>query len=248
MASKKIVVFDLDGTLAESRSSLDSEMAILFCELLSRKKVAIISGGGFPQFEKQVLNLLSHKNCNFDNLYIFPTKGGSMFQHKNGEWEKIYEEKLSDEEKKKIKDAFEKVLKVAYFIPTESYGEKLEDRDSQFTFSALGHDAPFDLKQKWDPDASKRMMLKKALDQYLGDFDVGIGGSTSIDVTKKNIDKAYAINKIMEYLNIKKEEIVFVGDSLFPGGNDYPVIKTGVLTIPVKSVSETKNIVRSFLS
>lgn len=55
---KKLIVFDLDGTLAESKSSLDAEMSRLLYDLLAIVKVAVISGGDWPQFEKQfVANL-----------------------------------------------------------------------------------------------------------------------------------------------------------------------------------------------
>ncbi len=246
MENKKIFVFDLDGTLALSKSPIDDEMSSLLSSLLSKKMVAIISGGGFKQFQTQVIGKLS-KNTDFNNLYVFPTKGGAMYEHKGGAWQRIYEETLTDQEKNKIRNAVSEALERVDFIPDRSYGEKLEDRNSQFTFSALGQDAPYDIKHSWDPDMSKREVLKKILDGYLPEFSVEIGGSTSIDITRKNIDKAFAIRKIMEILDIKKEEIVFMGDAIFPGGNDYPVVKTGVEAIKVKDAEETKRIISKFL-
>ena len=41
---KRLIVFDLDGTLAPSKSSLDAEMAALLNKLLGFIKVAVISG------------------------------------------------------------------------------------------------------------------------------------------------------------------------------------------------------------
>ncbi len=246
MNKKKIIVFDLDGTLALSKSPIDDETSSLLSELTHKKMVAIISGGGFPQFEKQVIGRLS-KNCNFNNLYVFPTKGGAMFEYTGKKWANVYEERLSQREKEEIRTAFNKVLASVDFIPKESYGEKLEDRGAQFTFSALGQNAPLEKKEAWDPDLKKRMALKKELDRYLPDFSVEIGGSTSIDITKKNIDKAFAIKKIMEILKLTKEQILFIGDAIFPGGNDYPVLTTGVETIKVKDYIETKDVIRSFL-
>ena len=59
-------------------------------------------------------------------------------------------------------------------------------------------------------------------------------GATSIDVTKPGIDKAYGIGKLRDVLGISLKEMIFVGDALFPGGNDYPAQQAGVISIPVQ--------------
>ena len=51
----KLVIFDLDGTLAESKQPITSEMAHLLARLLEHKKVAVISGGALPQFLSQIV-------------------------------------------------------------------------------------------------------------------------------------------------------------------------------------------------
>ena len=244
---KKIIVFDLDGTLAESKQSLDQEMSDLLSQLLSIKKVAVITGGGFPQLQKQVIDKIPFESNKFKNLYIFPTKGAMMYSFDGQDWKKVYEKPLTEADKKKIRDAFDKVYKEVDFLPAEHYGEVLEDRSSEFTFSALGQDAPVELKKHWDEDISKRKEIKKHLDKYLSGFAVEIGGSTSIDITQKSIDKAYAIEKICEYLDVKGAEILFVGDAIFKGGNDYSVIKTAVDNIDVNNIDETKNIIKDII-
>ena len=50
----KLIIFDLDGTLTESKQPLTGEMAALVAKLLAVKKVAVASGGALPQFLKQV--------------------------------------------------------------------------------------------------------------------------------------------------------------------------------------------------
>ena len=71
---KKLIVYDLDGTLAESKSSLDAEMSALLHDLLGIVKVAVISGGDWPQFEKQLLSNLPHDE-RLENLSLLPTCG-----------------------------------------------------------------------------------------------------------------------------------------------------------------------------
>jgi HAD superfamily hydrolase (TIGR01484 family) len=244
---KKIIVFDLDGTLAESKQSLDLEMSGLLGQLLDTKMVAIITGGGFPQLQKQVISKIPFSVDKLKNLFIFPTKGGMMYKFDGKDWQKVYEKVLTEKEKAEIINAFDKVSKEVNFLPTKLYGAMLEDRGAQFTFSALGQDAPVDLKKTWDTDASKRQELKKHLDKYLQNFAVEIGGTTSIDITHKSIDKAYAIEKICEILDLKGEEILFIGDAIFKGGNDYSVIKTAVDNIDVDNIGETKKIIKDII-
>jgi hypothetical protein len=115
-------------------------------------------------------------------------------------------------------------------------------RGTQVTFSALGQMAPKELKKKWNPDYKKRLKIKKALENYIPEFQINIRGTTSIDITKKGIDKVYAINQIEKHLNILKEEMLFVGDAIFPGGNDYPVKQVGIDCIEVSGPDETKRL------
>src|SRR5208283_5241475 len=131
---------------------------------------------------------------------------------------------------------------VDFVEPEKLYGEQIEDRGTQVTFSAFGQDAPIALKKVWDSDMTKRIAIKSRLERYLSDFTVVIGGMTSIDVMRKGIDKAYGIKKISEKLGVGKEEMFFLGDKLEDGGNDYPVKATGVMCIQVESVEETKRI------
>ncbi|MGC1618774.1 MAG: HAD family hydrolase, partial [Candidatus Acidiferrum sp.] len=79
---KRLIVFDLDGTLAESKSALDTEMAALLHDLLGIVKVAVISGGDWPQFEKQLLSNLPNDNC-MANLSLLPTCGTKFFEYRS---------------------------------------------------------------------------------------------------------------------------------------------------------------------
>ena len=75
-----------------------------------------------------------------------------------------------------------------------------------------------------------------------------MGGATSIDVTKPGIDKAYGIRKLRDILGIPLNEMLFIGDALFPGGNDYPAKEAGVVSLPVRGPGETKLMVTAIIA
>src|SRR5580704_14590491 len=77
---KKLIVFDLDGTLAPSKSPIDAEMGALIDKLLGIIKVAVISGGNWPQFQKQVLSDLVHDR-RLKNLSLLPTCGTQFYKY-----------------------------------------------------------------------------------------------------------------------------------------------------------------------
>src|SRR3984893_8718728 len=145
---KKLIVFDLDGTLAGSKSPLDSEMSGLLHDLLMIVKVAVISGGDWPQFEKQLLSNLPHDE-RLANLSLLPTCGTKFYRYDSAAWKKIYSEDLTAEERDKILSSLTKAIISADFKTDKLRGEQIEDRGSQITFSALGQKAPLEEKNKW---------------------------------------------------------------------------------------------------
>lgn len=243
---KKLVIFDLDGTLAESKSSLDAEMAALLQSLLAIMKVAVISGGDWPQFERQLLANLPVDE-HLQQLLLLPTCGTKFFQYASA-WKKIYAEDFTEAEKAKITASLHQAISLSGFSDTQIWGEQIEDRGSQITFSALGQQAPIEAKKKWDPDFSRRQRMKETLDQLIPEFTVRLGGTTSVDVTRQGIDKAYGINKLREILSIEIDQMIFVGDALFPGGNDYPVKQAGVVSIQVRDPDESKRVIETILA
>jgi phosphomannomutase len=243
---KKLVVFDLDGTLAPSKSAIDQEMAELIDQLLGTLKVAVISGAAWPQFQTQVLSHLATDE-RLENLSILPTCGTQFYKF-NHRWQRLYAENITSEEKEKIISSLKKASEQAGLKAEQVWGDLIEDRGSQITYSALGQKAPLIEKEKWDPDFTKRKKMKTVLDPLIPNFSVRLGGSTSIDVTKPGVDKAYGIKKLRDILHIKIEDMIFVGDALFPGGNDYPAEQAGVVSIRVKDPHETKRVIETIIA
>lgn len=245
---KKLIAFDLDGTLAPSKSPLPDKIASLVRELLQKYEVCVISGGKFGQFETQLLGNLEASHHELQRLHLMPTCGTRyyLFNPVTDEWEMQYAEDFTQTEKDKIREALDKGFDDLGFREQKTYGETLEDRGSQMTFSALGQDIVaelgmkgVELKEAWDPDNSKKQQVRDYIAPMLPEFEVRVGGVTSIDITKQGIDKAYGMRKLMASLEIGKDEILFIGDRLEEGGNDYPVKAMGIDTVAVESWAET---------
>ena len=166
----------------------------------------------------------------------------------NGKWTELYSEDLSAEQRKKIIDSLDKAAGEAGYRAKKVWGEVIEDRGSQVTFSALGQQAPLAEKEKWDPDFAKLKKITAILEKHIPEFSIRMGGATSIDVTKSGIDKAYGIGKLRDTLHLSLKEMVFIGDALFPGGNDYPAEKAGVVSIPVKGPDDTNLVIKTILA
>lgn len=248
-ANLKVIAFDLDGTLTESKSDLTPEMAELVRALLHKYEVIVASGGAFKQFEKQFLTSLNASSQELEHLTLIPESGGRMYIYEHLGWIAKFSHNLSIEDKDKIFAAVDKALgEVSWKLPTEHWGDVLEDRGTQVTFSALGQQAPVEKKYAWDPDRSKRTELANKVQPLLPGFDVRVGGITSVDINKKGVSKATALIEYMKDTGFKKEEILYIGDALFPGGNDSSVLSLGINTAPVSGPEETAKLIKDLLN
>jgi phosphomannomutase len=253
---KKLIAFDLDGTLAPSKSPGPDRMMALLSQLLDKFQVCIISGGKFEQFQKQVLGNLEASPIQLENLHIMPTCGTRYYRYdvSDDKWHKVYSEDFTEDQKQKIIAALNKGFDDLKMRADKTYGETIEDRGSQVTFSVLGQDIVdelgmkgVELKEAWDPDNAKKNQLRDYIAPLIPEFEVRVGGVTSIDVTKKGIDKAYGMRKLMEMLDISKEEILFIGDRLQEGGNDYPVKAFGIDSLEISNWEQTAVAVQTIL-
>lgn len=244
---KKVIAFDLDGTLAPSKSALPDKIAVQIRDLLGHKQVCVISGGKFEQFEIQLIGNLQADDELLGNLHIMPTCGTRYYRYnpESNHWKQLYAEDIPGEDKKAIIAALDNGLDEFGFRPSNPWGKIIEDRGSQITLSALGQEAPVEEKEAWDPDGSKKKKLRDYVADLIPEYEVRAGGTTSIDVTRLGIDKAYGMHKLMETLKVKEEEILFVGDRLSEGGNDYPVKAMGIDCIEVKSWEDTTLVVET---
>ena len=245
---KKVVAFDLDGTLAESKSPLPDRVAGALSNLLTNFHVCVISGGKFEQFEKQLLANLPVEPSKLERLHLMPTCGTRYYAYDlaKSAWHQVYAEDFTEAEKKIIIHILDDALDTLGYREQQVYGELIEDRGSQITLSTLGQDIVdvlgaegVKLKEAWDPDNAKKEKIREYAAARLSEFEVRVGGLTSIDVTKPGIDKAYGMRKLMEILSIAKDDILFMGDRLVEGGNDYPVKAMGIDSLEISHWRDT---------
>ncbi len=247
-AGVRVLTFDLDDTLAVSKSKIDPRMADLLARLLDRVEVCIISGGRFEQFDTQVLQHLTLDDAARNRLHLMPTCGTRYYRWSDGGWREVYAEDLSTADRQRIVSVLTEGAKELGLWEAHPWGDIIEDRGSQITFSALGQSAPPEAKYGWDPDGSKKRALRVYAAERLPDLEVRGGGSTSVDVTRKGIDKAYGMRKLMEVLDLTMDDVLFIGDRLDEGGNDYPVRAMGVPCIAVSCWEETADYLDRFLA
>ncbi|GAW17581.1 hypothetical protein ANO14919_070400 [Xylariales sp. No.14919] len=234
-----LVAFDLDGTLAESKQPLEAPMGEALADLLAVAHVAVISGGDWPQFEKQVASRLPAR-ADLSRLWLLPTTGTKLYTHRaGGSWQPVYAELFDEATKQRILAAFDAALDATGFQPERTWGSRVEDRGSQITFSALGQQAPVRAKRAWDPDFAKRGVIRADLRARLPGLSIHMGGATSIDVTREGVDKGYGLTRLRDACGVPLERMMFVGDAVFPGGNDYPAKELGLPTVCVKDPEGT---------
>ncbi len=252
---KKLIAFDLDGTLAPSKSHFDPRMVALFDRLLSKYQVCVISGGKYELFQRQFLTQITSEPTSLARLHLMPTSGTRYYRFEDGEWQQKYAEDFTSEEKKQIITALQEGLDESGYKVGKTYGETIEDRDSQITLSILGQEIVAVLgeegvriKEEWDPDSSKKIKIRDIIAAKIPEFSVRAAGATSIDVTRPGIDKAYGMKRLMEATGLNKEDILFMGDKIMPGGNDYPVEEMGIDCIAVKSWQDTAYAIEGIVS
>lgn len=252
---KKVLAFDLDGTLAPSKSTLPAHMGELIDQLLDHYEVCVISGGKFGQFQTQLLDGLRTTSAKLERLHLMPTCGTQYFKFTDNAWTQVYAENFTDDEKTKIITALNEGIDTLGYRESKVYGEIIEDRGSQITFSALGQDIVAELgdqgvqlKEDWDPDTTKKNAIRDYVASLIPEFEVRVGGGTSIDITKPGIDKAYGMQKLIDMLGMTKEDILFFGDRLNEGGNDYPVKAFGIETVEVSNWQDTAKKLEAILA
>lgn len=233
--------FDLDGTLCDSKQIVPSVIKKELSKLLRKNVVVVMSGAPVKQFQTQLLR--DFQTPIKGELYIVPTSGASCYKvSKFGNLESLWDIRFNFLDKVHVGGNLVQAIKECLGEFPPAFDDPFEDRDGQITWSALGQTAPLEEKKKWDADKSKRTRIVMRLRELLQDkYQVALGGSTSIDITPKGVNKAFALLQLMRYL--KPDKTVYVGDDLGTGGNDecvksVPLVECVSVTGPSETLAK----------
>lgn len=245
---KKMIAFDLDDTLNVAKTPLTSEMVDLFGRLLDHYQVCVISGQKYEEFQRQIITPLGAQPLDrLKNLHLMVAQGTQYYTFDGAEWKLVYSFPLTDQQISAIDNALETAARELGLWTENPIGEINENRISQVTFSALGQAAGTEEKYAWDPDHKKREKIAARAKELAPEFDYEIAGTTSINVFVPGTNKTFGMNKLMEYVDLDKDGILYFGDMVQPGGNDYPVVEMGIDTIAVEKWQDTAYALRGIL-
>ncbi len=243
----KLLIFDYDRTLAKPIESLTPAIASELVRLLENNYVAIISGGrDLYQLDKLLTRYLPLINKDsLSHLYLCPWYGNQIYKWDNG-YRLIFDAPhMSDVERRDIFIVLDHFDWKRYGIE-KVYGDQIEDRGTSISINCLGRDVPKDIKDKWDPDKAKRLIIKRDLDKAFNNkFDIYATGRNTIDIVSKDNTKADNTVVLAKLIGVPLSEIIFTGDEFAPHGNDFPMLELDQIKINmVNGPEETLEILK----
>lgn len=208
-ARKRLVCLDLDATLTQHKTPLDSANRAALDSLGARYKLLIVGGGGAERIHRQMGDY---------PVAVLGNYGLEEARVVNGEWKIVRHDQMvidTIDIVRKCQRLREKYGFLQYWgLPVEFH------KSGMITFGLLGSKAPQEEKLAFDPDKSKRRAMYADVCKEFEDFSVFIGGSTSFDIAGKQYNKYDAIMRYAAENGYTRDEIIFIGDDFDDGGND----------------------------
>jgi len=224
---KKLICFDLDGTLTQHRTPLGEKSKSVLDKLAEKYKLLMVGAGNAPRIYKQM---------NEYPVDILANYGMQESKIIDGKFVIVREDTSPVD-----KDFF--IEKIDYLRKkygyTEYKGDSVEFHASgMVTFPLLGTKADIADKVAFDPTREKRKVLYPEVLEIFKDFTVYIGGSSSFDFSGKKYNKYDAIVKYAKENGYKLDEILYVGDDFGEGGGDSHVRLGGLDYVEILNYEE----------
>jgi len=217
---KKIFIFDVDGTLTPSRLPMTEEFQEFFKEWVKTNKFYLVTGSDISKLQEQM--------CMYDieAEALFTCCGNEMWipdpHIVNISAYQVYRNEFKPPET--LRTYLGEQLRFSDY-PVRA-GNHIEDRGTLLNFSIVGRDCTQEQREdynRYDHLTSERIEIVKYIKEQWSDIDAVIGGQISIDIYPKGNDKS----QILEHIEKQhpSAELIFMGDGIENGGNDYPLAK-----------------------
>ena len=229
----KLIAFDLDGTLTQHKSKLESANAALLYELKKHYKCLIVGAGSCERIDKQMDEFPIDIIGNYGMQQSIIEKG-KLTLIKNDHY--VADRNFFD-------NAVDQLRRQTGY--TNYVGDSVEYHLSgAVTFPLLGTAANLEDKLKFDPQGVKRRAIYSVVADKFKDYNCFVGGSSSFDIVKKQYDKYNALIGYAKQNMIDKEDILFVGDDFETGGNDEQVKLGGIDCVVVRNYKTVDKLLR----
>ncbi len=207
---KKLICFDLDGTLTQHKTQLTAANGRAVLDTLAKRYEIIMAGAGNCE--------RIYKQMGEYPITILGNYGMAESSIVDGKFQIVREDKAQVDKKFFEKSCNYLRKKYGY---TDFSGESLEYHESgMVTFGLLGTKAGKEAKLTFDPDKIKRRAMFPEVKEIFKDYSVFIGGTTSFDITPKQYNKLDAVLRYAAEHGYSFDQILFVGDDFADGGND----------------------------
>lgn len=216
----KYIFSDMDGTLTRSKSEVSAEMLQALKD--TGLDIFVISGAVYDQMRSQMK----------DGFWLLPQSGNEIYKPDGT----LFSKHTMPEDLRMCAVEYGKTLLADCGVTDD--GDCIQERGAQVSISLYGHNKPVEEKERFDPDKKKRrgVLAKRSLESE--QLYAVIGGTTCIDIFERGRTKGDNIRRLITELGLDASEGLYIGDALFPGGNDESVI--GILeTVSVKNPEDT---------
>ena len=259
-AMKKIVLFDMDGTLTPPRKSMEFSIAAGLAKLqASGFEIGILTGSDMDYLRQQCSIMFDISPVDYTKVHYLPCNGTKYYTFKPGTYAPkcVYEKNMKEEiGEQKWKTLISSLLNLQasisslYDIPQT--GHFVNYRGSTLNWCPIGRQATHEERKTWielDQKYQIRKMFLPIVETSLESLElesvvVKYGGDTSFDIYPAGWDKTFAFKNFAEY-----DDIYFVGDRCERSGNDYEAyVLAGEKGYKTTGPSETKEIIKKILN
>lgn len=223
--SRTLILFDVDGTLTESRLTIEPFMEKTLSELksITDLDIGIVGGSDLAKQEEQLgKENIAMFNWVFSENGLMAFKDGVLFHSAN------IVKKLGESNYTHLVNICLRYLSLCSY-PIRR-GTFVEYRNGMINICPVGRSCSQSEREafyKIDTEQKYReqliMNIKKDWEEVCDiPLTFSIGGQISVDIFPRGWDKTYCL----QFVHNKYDKIYFFGDKTYPGGNDYEIFNS----------------------